>query len=105
MTGLEVVLERVATIDFSLAWAGGEDGFVTAASFSLDGRWLAVRTKGVAWLWPLGAADAVATSLEARPCPVVLADEEQGEALGFSDSGFMTLSEGIGPRLYFYPWE
>ncbi len=99
--GGSVELAQVATIDFA-KFGGGT--LATGGDVSPDGSLVIVRTYGTAFAWrrPKGAPLEAAFATEA--CPLPLAKEPQGEAIGFADDGssYFTVSEGASPTLYRY---
>lgn len=83
----------------------GLEGQITGGDLSSDGRWIALRSGGRAWLWLRSARQSLSQAWSRSPvCEVELAKEEQGEAIAFGDGGLLTGSEGEGQPLHFYPW-
>ncbi|MEZ4450946.1 MAG: hypothetical protein R3B09_15805 [Nannocystaceae bacterium] len=82
-------LVRQAAVD------AGSGALVTAADFSRDGRWIALRTYNAAYLWPRPAGRSIAEALGEAPCVIKAAREGQGEAIGFTadDAALITISE------------
>ncbi len=98
-----ITLEQVTTLTFGAApLAGGAT--TTAGDISADGSEIAIRTYGSAFLWRRAPGATIAQALATEPCPIPLANEGQGEALGFAadGSGYYTLSEGTLVPLSFY---
>jgi hypothetical protein len=77
---------------------------ITAADISTDRRWIAARSRTRAWFWPLFGSQSVEAALAGNACEVELTSESQGEALAFSPSGFITLSEGDSSPIFEYGW-
>jgi hypothetical protein len=102
---LSAVLERVATLDFTAPPLDDHDRLVTSADISPDGRWIALRTYTTAWIWRRPDGVSIADALASAPCPADVEPERQGEALGWGEGGFATLSEGSDETLYFYRWD
>ncbi len=79
---------------------------VTAGDVSADGRTIALRTYGQAYVWRRRAGESVAAALRRRPCRAGadLLGEGQGEALALTAGGdaFVTVPEGAGPALRRY---
>lgn len=76
---------------------------VTAADISPDGTRVAVRCYFGGWQWRLPADAAAFESVFDRPpTPLVLAPEQQGEALCYAADGqsLVTISEGSSPTLH-----
>jgi hypothetical protein len=79
-----------------------------AADISPDGKFILVRNKTTtALLWERTAGQSVWDAMQGTAIPVTLANESQGEAIGWAadGSGFYTVSEwdDDGPRpIYFY---
>lgn len=93
-----------------LEWIGsltfGTDPLVgnprtTAASFSPDGAWFAIRTYSHAYLWRRPDAVSVGLMLTGEPCDLAAPAEDQGEAITFraDGSGYITVSEGEHPAI------
>lgn len=91
-------------VDFTVPPLSDHDRLVTSAEMSPDGRWLAVRTYLAVWLWPRAPGETVPQMLAHTPCPVDIETEPQGEAVGFDEEGFVTLSEGEREPLWRYAW-
>ncbi len=81
------VLTLAATLD-GLPW-------VTDGSVSKDGRLVALRTYGEAFVWTRAPGSSLVDALQGTRCPVALEGEPQGEALALTNdgSGYFTLSE------------
>lgn len=56
-----------------------------------------------AYVWPVDERGVLA-ALAQDPCPVELAGEFQGEAIGWSPDGLLTVAEGPRPDLNFVPF-
>ena len=96
-------LQRVAVLRFGTGALPG-DRKATGGDISPRGDEIIVRTYDSAFLWRRAAGGTVADALAGSPCAVPLANEPQGEALGFAadGSGYYSLSEGSKQPLYFY---
>jgi hypothetical protein len=94
-------LEHVATLPFGSAPLSG-DTLATSGDISADGSQILLRTYDSAFWWSRPAGVSVEQALNAEPCPMPLAEEEQGEAIAFSPDGesYVTLSEGEGAALF-----
>jgi len=86
--------QHAATIDL------GALSLVTAGSISPDGSVIALRTYLDVWLWERRTGETVADALRGVPCRAPAAAESQGEALGFDETGYLTISEGVGAVIY-----
>jgi len=86
--GTTATLERVRELR---PQPKSEDGRVTAASASPDGRWVAIRTYRTLWLY---AADRLVGTGPVEPVAVDLAPlrESQGEAVALGDDGTVWLT-------------
>lgn len=97
-----------------LTWRGGREiqleapglgGFLpTGGDVSPDGAWVILRSYHTAYLWRRKTARPLHETFEAAPCSVPLAEEPQGEAIGFAADGrsYFTLSEGQRQPLHRY---
>jgi hypothetical protein len=96
-----VELEWVGSLAFGTEPLVG-NGRTTAASFSPDGAWFAIRTYTHAYLWRRPDAVSVGLMLTGAPCDLVAPDEDQGEAIAFraDGSGYITVSEGNNPAIF-----
>jgi hypothetical protein len=76
----------------------------SGAPISPSGRAIAIRTYNRAFLWRRAPGQSVAAALAGKPCPIPLAVEGQGEALGFAsdERGYFTLSEGRAVPISYY---
>jgi len=81
------VLTLATTLD-GLPW-------VTDGSASNDGRFVALRTYGTAFLWTRAPGTTLVEALQGARCPLVLEGEPQGEAIALANDGsaYFTLSE------------
>lgn len=89
------LLVREATLD-GLPW-------VTDGSVSGDGRFVALRTYGTAFVWERAPGTSIALALaEGTRCPLTLEAERQGEAIALSHDGraYFTLAEGKDQPLW-----
>jgi len=86
--GQTVTTTKLGTVPVALADAG---------DISRDGSKIAIRNYGVASLWTRAPGESLMTALARPPCPLPLAHETQGEALGFlaDGTGWVTASEGV----------
>ena len=92
-------LEFVRQVPFSLASAG---------DISDDGTQIALRREGFAMLWTRGAGETVGDALGRAGVEIPVVGppgEPNGEALAWVENGlgYVTLSEGASPSLYFFP--
>ena len=96
--------DELVTLEFlaQMPW-----GFMTGGDISPDGSNILLRGYWSAEIWQRAPEGEWWTTLTTPGCPVALAIESQGEAIGFSASGdgYFTISEGIQPSLYFYRHE
>jgi hypothetical protein len=76
----------------------------TGGSVSPDGTRVVVRGyDATAWLWMRDGYRPLEDAFDdGAPCPIGLAAEPQGEAIGFTadGAGLVTVSEGVGPPLW-----
>jgi len=93
-------LHRRATLSLGVGEA------VTAGDVSADGRTIALRSYGRAFVWRRRPGESIAAALRRRPCspPVGLFAEGQGEALALTAHGgaFYTVPEGEDPAIRRY---
>jgi len=92
--------DAIVTMEFliELPW-----GFMTGGDISPDGASILLRGYWNAEIWLRSTRDDWWDMLALPGCPVPLAQEPQGEAIGFSVGGnYITVSEGIQPSLHFY---
>jgi hypothetical protein len=84
----------------------GAGDAVTAGDVSADGRTIALRTYGSAYVWTRRAGESVAAALRRKPCRAgaPLFAEGQGEALALAADGrsFYTVPEGVHPAIRRY---
>jgi len=95
-------IDGVATLEFltEVPW-----GFMTGGDISPDGASILLRGYWHAEIWPRSTeGDEWWGTLAELGCAVPLAQELQGEAIGFSADGrgYFSISEGIQPSLHFY---
>ena len=97
--GGSMELEQVAVVDFAKLGGGT---LATRGDVSPDGSLVVVRTYGTAFAWRRPAGARLEAAFATEPCPLPLAKEPQGEAIGFSHDGtsLLTVSEGTSPTLY-----
>lgn len=76
----------------------------TGGDVSADGRWVLVRSYRSAYLWHRAEGQRLHEVFGSRACPVPVAAEVQGEAIGFSADGqsYYTISEGRHPSVFQY---
>lgn len=93
-------LEWIGSLAFGTAPLTGSTR-TTAATFSPDGAWFAIRTYTHAYLWRRPDAVSVGLMLTGEPCDLVAPSEDQGEAIAFraDGSGYITVSEGEHPAI------
>jgi len=98
--GEAVELEWVGSLAFGTTPLGGNPR-TTAASFSPDGAWFAIRTYSHAYLWRRPEGVSVGLMLTGEPCDLAAPAEDQGEAIAFraDGSGYITVSEGAHPAI------
>jgi hypothetical protein len=90
-------LEKAGQLQFGISPlpATGSGGtLVTGGEIAPDGSEIVLRTYSSAFLWPRKGT--VAESLAGAPCALPLANEKQGEAIGYAADGkaYFTTSEG-----------
>ncbi|MEC7947365.1 MAG: hypothetical protein VX265_07325 [Myxococcota bacterium] len=98
--GERVELEWIGSLTFGADPLPGSPR-TTAAAFSPDGGWFAVRTYTHAYLWRRPNAISVGLMLTGEPCDLIAPAEDQGEAIAFraDGSGYITVSEGLHPSI------
>lgn len=66
-----------------------------------SGRGVILRTYSELWYYPLAPGATVAAALAGTPCPMPVASEGQGEAVGFlaDGKGYVTIGEGAGAKV------
>lgn len=101
-SGSATTVEQVAALTFGAEPLPGNTT-TTGGDITAAGDAIAIRTYSSAFLWRRAEGASVADALATAPCPIPLAVENQGEALGFAadDSGYYTLSEGAQVELHF----
>lgn len=97
-------MRRVATVRFRADGAPNRFGLAgdllaTGAAVSPDGRLLAIRTYGAAYVWRVGAGG-VAAALHRAPVHVPLPSQPQGEGVTFAGHRLLVDSEGRGSAVY-----
>ncbi len=99
----DVQLEWVASLTFGVRPLPGSRN-TTGGDISPSGDAILIRSYGSAYLWRRGPNATVAEALRTPPCPMPLAREQQGEAIGFAadGNGYYTVSEGQNPPMHFY---
>lgn len=93
-----ITLEQVASLTFGAGALAG-DTTTTGGDISPSGAELLVRTYDTAFIWRRTASATVAEALATEPCPVPLATEGQGEAIGFAADGSAYYSTGEGSSI------
>jgi hypothetical protein len=98
-----ITLESAGRLRFGVGALAGSPT-TTGGDISPSGRFIAVRTYDRAFLWRRAPGESVARALAGAPCPIPLANEGQGEALGFAsdERGYFTLSEGRAVPISYY---
>ncbi|MFO0567199.1 MAG: hypothetical protein U0263_16195 [Polyangiaceae bacterium] len=96
-------LEKISTLQFGSGSLPGAK-LTTGGDISASGDAILIRTYGSAFLFRRAPGQSVAAALAGEPCPVPVASEPQGEAIGFAadETGYFTLSEGTKQPLYFF---
>lgn len=99
----DIRLERVAPLTFGEPPLRGNRS-TTGGDISPSGDAILIRTYSNAFLWRRSRGATVAEALATAPCPVPLARDGQGEAIGFAadGSGYYTVAEGVNAPVYFY---
>ena len=96
--GGPIQLTFIRTMSFS--------GFrsVGAGDISWDGRLIAMRRNGRAWVWSRSASQTVGDALAASGTTAPVATEENGEGIGFHATGlgYFTVSEGFQPPINYF---
>jgi hypothetical protein len=100
--GVTRTLELATTVSFEGALS--RDRLVTGGDVAPDGSLVILRSYTTAFVWRRAQGTPLSAAFAGEPCPVPLADEPQGEAIGFAADGasYYTLSEGFSPPLYQY---
>ena len=100
---LPIRMEEVASLLFGEAPLYGS-ALTTGSDASADGRWILIRTYSSLYLWRRDLERPLYTAFEEPPCPVPVASEPQGEAVGFAANGrdYLTVSERSEQPLYVY---
>lgn len=100
----ETELELVAELLFGEAPLEGGVA-TTSGDFSPLGDRIAVRTYDHAWMWRRDQAFSLAEAFAGEPCDLGAPDEEQGEALAFTQdgAGYLVVSEGEHPPIWYVP--
>lgn len=77
---------------------------VSAGDISHDGRLIAMRRNGRAWIWPRALNQTVGDALAATGTTAPVVEEPNGEAIGFHHTGlgYFTISEGYPTTNYFF---
>ena len=97
-------MELVATLVFGKAPLSGNPE-TTGGHMSPSGDEIVIRTYDHAFLWRRPKGLSVGDALMMPPCPLPLANEPQGEAVGYAadGAGYYTTSEGQAATLSYYP--
>ncbi|HEX5588291.1 MAG TPA: hypothetical protein VFZ17_13345 [Acidimicrobiia bacterium] len=95
-SGTHTTLTQVATLHLGFL------GLVTAGDITPARDTIALRTYGSVVMYPLGVGDAMELAFLQVPCYGAVANEAQGEAIGFTGDGrgYVTASEGASPALH-----
>jgi hypothetical protein len=93
-------LEYVTTLAFGRAPLGGSP-LATGGSVAPDGSALLIRTYDAVFWWRRAEGKTLGEALLGEPCPLRVADEQQGEGVTFGADAlsYYTLGEGDEPAL------
>jgi len=96
-------LEHVVSLNLGRTSARGS-GLATAGDISPAGDLIAIRTYTNAYVWIRASGAAIGDALQSPPCEIPLANEPQGEAIGFAPNGqgYYTVSEGLSQPIRFF---
>ncbi len=96
-------LELVTLLEWPDTGARGATR-ATGGDISPDGGAIILKTYTQALWFSRGKAESVASAFARAPCALRLADEPQGEAIGFSadGAGYYTVSEGTHQPIYYF---
>jgi hypothetical protein len=99
-------LVQVAELIFDSELLPGSD-LATGADISNDGEWIIIRTYSSLFIWWRDPTKPLWEAFEHNPCPSPLANEPQGEAVGFASNGrdYLTISEDLEQPVWLYTWE
>lgn len=94
--GDKVTLEKLITLPYT---------WITAADISQDGRHIIIRTKTNIYYWRRKGNESVETTMSQPAVSLPYAPEKQGEGVTFKagNTGYITISEGKKPSLFYYP--
>lgn len=97
--GQVAVLEPIRDLDLS---AFSLDGTPTGGDVTEDGSGIVVRSYSSVTLWRRMPGSPFQAAFETEPCPLRTPFEQQGEAVGLSQSGdtYYTVSEGLHPEIF-----
>ena len=100
-----MILERVAGIPLGEGALDG-DPVPTGGEISPRGDRILLRTADRAWMWLRDQTAGIDAAWSTDPCPMPLASEPRGEAIGFSadGAGFYTVSEERFQPIYYTPF-
>ncbi len=95
--GASTVAEKIASVETVSGAASGGD-------ISPNGDEIILRTDNAAMWWWRAPGTTVAQALAGSSCPVPTKNEPNGEALAFraDGTGYVTVSEGAHPPVYFF---
>jgi len=98
--GGPIELTFIRTMSFN----GNELRSIGAGDISWDGRLIAMRRNGRAWVWNRSASQTVGDALAAVGTQAPVATESNGEGIGFHPTGlgYFTISEGSEPPIYYF---
>jgi hypothetical protein len=99
--GVTITLELVATIPLTIEVKGGD---VSPAGNAILLRLHSFSTPAQGRYWTRAPGTNLWNAFAQSPCLTPLANEPQGEALAFTadGNGYLTVSEGNQPPIYFY---
>jgi hypothetical protein len=98
--GGPIQLTFIRTMSFN----GDELRSIGAGDISWDGRLIAMRRNGRAWVWNRSASQTVGDALAATGTQAPVATESNGEGIGFHATGlgYFTIAEGFQPPINFF---
>jgi len=96
-------LEHVLSLNLGRTNTRGS-GLATGGDISSGGDLIAIRTYTNAYVWIRPSGATIADALQSPPCEVPVANEPQGEAIGFAPNGqgYYTVSEGLSQPIRFF---
>ncbi|SFE96918.1 hypothetical protein SAMN05518672_11381 [Chitinophaga sp. CF118] len=95
-SGETAKMEKVLTLPFT---------WITAGDISKDGHHIIIKNDRKIWYWHRGKGESVEEAMSKPATNLPYVPEKQGEGLTFKtdNSGYLTISEGHHPSLFFYP--